>query len=745
MAVTTTNLGVITAYGDAVAAGYTGTKAEWQALMASYATVAEEANDAKDDAVAAKNTAVAKATEATTAAATANTAKDTATSKATEATTAANTATTKANEASASAQSIAQSAAQIQENTDSIDQLKSEISAINENQIYTVIDTLAAEGSYFYNITIAKGYLCKITNTSTVSMTVNARNSAGTEVNITNALLANHSMEFAMPLECAVIRTYVAGTNVSYTVEVKAPILNKVNSLQMESIKASKWEYLGLGLFTENNGTYTIYNASSYRLWGHRIAGGETLNISTIIAPFNSLRRVHVVALNQELSIDTIGMFKSDMVVSATEVETSRTTPNGNKYIANYQLTVPNDAKYIIVVNFLDASIPYIKEYPEKRNFALDYDDLLYFAILRGLNASEGIGNGTFCVDLYHQKDVPWIIRCNVEGTGNSPYFIYEGNITYNNNIRYTTKIDNKFNNLEYRIPALSVFGNDVYSITIGIPANTKINNVCILPEYSLQRKPYNTGLILESHLGFSYGAPENTMPAFIASVRSGYASIITNPKLTADGKWVCIHDATINRTGRNLDGSAISETLNVADLTLAELQAYDFGIWKNEVYAGTKICTLDDFLEICAVNGIAPTFSIHASMTSAEIQSLYNIVKKHGLVQYLSIKLPGVSDIESFYSVFGNIRMYARVQSEYSQSTVDGLVNCSAFGKVPLMIDYPSTAISAEVAQKMIEAGLIIGAYDLQAALFARYRELKELGVTLFADDNYCVSGLNW
>ena len=105
MAVTTTNLGVITAYGDAVAAGYTGTKAEWQALMASYATVGQQAVDAKNDAVAAKNTAVSKATEATTAA---------------------STATTKANEASASAQSIAQSAAQIQENTDDIDQLKSE-------------------------------------------------------------------------------------------------------------------------------------------------------------------------------------------------------------------------------------------------------------------------------------------------------------------------------------------------------------------------------------------------------------------------------------------------------------------------------------------------------------------------------------------------------------------------------------------------------------------------------------------
>ena len=114
MAVTTTNLGVITAYGDAVAAGYTGTKAEWQALMASYATVGQQAVDAKNAAVAAKDTAVAKATEATTAA---------------------STATTKASEASASAQSIAQSAAQIQENTDDIDQLKSELNKYEEAEV----------------------------------------------------------------------------------------------------------------------------------------------------------------------------------------------------------------------------------------------------------------------------------------------------------------------------------------------------------------------------------------------------------------------------------------------------------------------------------------------------------------------------------------------------------------------------------------------------------------------------------
>lgn len=75
MAVQTYNLGTVTAYADAKAGGYTGTKEEWQALMASYATVAESAaasattaTNAKNDAVSAKTAAEAARDRAETAA-----------------------------------------------------------------------------------------------------------------------------------------------------------------------------------------------------------------------------------------------------------------------------------------------------------------------------------------------------------------------------------------------------------------------------------------------------------------------------------------------------------------------------------------------------------------------------------------------------------------------------------------------------------------------------------------------------
>ena len=128
MAVVTTNLGVVTAYGDAVAAGYTGTKAEWQALMASYATVAEEAAQSASDAETAKNAAVTAKTDAETAKTDAIAAKTAAQTAQTAAETAAQDAEDSAQDAEDSAASIASSASQIAQNTSDITELTSGLS-----------------------------------------------------------------------------------------------------------------------------------------------------------------------------------------------------------------------------------------------------------------------------------------------------------------------------------------------------------------------------------------------------------------------------------------------------------------------------------------------------------------------------------------------------------------------------------------------------------------------------------------
>ena len=64
MAVVTTNLGPVTAYGDAVRGGYTGTKEQWEALMADYGTIGTQAQADAQTASTAAQTATTKASEA---------------------------------------------------------------------------------------------------------------------------------------------------------------------------------------------------------------------------------------------------------------------------------------------------------------------------------------------------------------------------------------------------------------------------------------------------------------------------------------------------------------------------------------------------------------------------------------------------------------------------------------------------------------------------------------------------------
>lgn len=92
------------------------------------------------------------------------------------------------------------------------------------------------------------------------------------------------------------------------------------------------------------------------------------------------------------------------------------------------------------------------------------------------------------------------------------------------------------------------------------------------------------------AHRGASAEAPENTLPAFRRGWQEGDACEL-DIYLTKDGQIAVIHDATTKRTA-GLDKP-------VAQQTLAELQALDAGGWKSPKFAGEKIPTLKDVIDL--------------------------------------------------------------------------------------------------------------------------------------------------
>lgn len=109
----------------------------------------------------------------------------------------------------------------------------------------------------------------------------------------------------------------------------------------------------------------------------------------------------------------------------------------------------------------------------------------------------------------------------------------------------------------------------------------------------------------LQAHRGVGTEFPENTMAAFKAAIKQQYEYIELDPDYTSDYKIVVMHDAAINRTARNSDGSPIQDTVNIENITYEEALKYDFGIYFAPKFKGERIPLLRDVLSVAKENGV--------------------------------------------------------------------------------------------------------------------------------------------
>ncbi|NYG59515.1 glycerophosphoryl diester phosphodiesterase [Nocardioides daedukensis] len=109
------------------------------------------------------------------------------------------------------------------------------------------------------------------------------------------------------------------------------------------------------------------------------------------------------------------------------------------------------------------------------------------------------------------------------------------------------------------------------------------------------------------AHRGASHDIAEHTLGAYLEAIRIGADGLECDVRLTADGHLVCVHDRDLRRTASN---SGVVSTME-----LAELDAFDFGSWKNPWHdlddeapdldpALNKVLTLRKLLETVASAG---------------------------------------------------------------------------------------------------------------------------------------------
>lgn len=107
------------------------------------------------------------------------------------------------------------------------------------------------------------------------------------------------------------------------------------------------------------------------------------------------------------------------------------------------------------------------------------------------------------------------------------------------------------------------------------------------LPLFTLpgKAKPY-----LMAHRGNRVACPENTLAAFRRAFAEGADLLETDLRLSSDGVFVCIHDATVDRT---TDGSG-----RVAGMTLEEIKSLSAANGRSE-FAAERVPTLGELAAI--------------------------------------------------------------------------------------------------------------------------------------------------
>ena len=220
----------------------------------------------------------------------------------------------------------------------------------------------------------------------------------------------------------------------------------------------------------------------------------------------------------------------------------------------------------------------------------------------------------------------------------------------------------------------------------------------------------------IAGHRGDRASAPENTLPALGAALAGPLDFVETDVQLTSDGVAVLIHDETVDRT---TDGTGL-----VAELTLAQLRALDAGAWFDPQFAGTRIPTLVEFLDLFAGSDKKALVELKGFWTAEQIHGILGDILARGVqdrIIFASFNLTTVENLRDAAPAFSRVI----IRRDLPEDPV-GLAQF--YGAIAILTSPLSLERDEHAVSDMHEAGLGVLVYTLNSE--ERWSEALAYGV---------------
>ena len=232
------------------------------------------------------------------------------------------------------------------------------------------------------------------------------------------------------------------------------------------------------------------------------------------------------------------------------------------------------------------------------------------------------------------------------------------------------------------------------------------------------------------AHRGFSFAAPENTLPAYGAAIGMGADEIELDLWPTKDGEIVSCHDRTLERVS---DGEGY-----VDSKTLDELKKLDFGCKFGENFKGLPIVTFEEILKRFSGHTIMnihikPGDYYYEEFPEWYVEKIVSLLKKYDAIRHCYLMLEVDAQIKQFKRYAPEIPVCVGHHVDHPWEIVERAIETDA-DKVQFFLQY----VNREMIEKAHAHGIkcnMFFADDPEKAI-----EYLKMGIDTILTNNFCV-----
>lgn len=305
-----------------------------------------------------------------------------------------------------------------------------------------------------------------------------------------------------------------------------------------------------------------------------------------------------------------------------------------------------------------------------------------------------------------------------------SPSTIDASRYVYFGSVRRVTDTTGQLTSFTADLPIPWEYEGKLY----GLYPISKTDSVINYPSIAL-----NAPVRCIHHRGFSRDFPESTLRAYRESKKVGVNEVEMDISWTSDNVPVNLHDATINRTARNLDGSPVATPdLKINDLTLEQARQYDYGLWKGSEFEGEQLPTLEECVIQCKQLNQRLHFDRAFQLTQAQFLIVADILKKHkfnDVVWYIM----SAQSAEMIRTVFPTAKLAFLIFGDVNQNAIDV---CKQFnlGDAECVINSQASLTTDENVDLALAEGVPVTVWSADGV---DRKHLIEIGITGISTDS--------